>query len=177
VTYGFGGAARSITCRRWRANTLAAARSPAQLPQLLGRRSICSSGSSMSIFVAPGAPRELPRLPEPEPGVDRRCRSRPSDDGGRDLFDDSIPNRRRNSATSAVNAAITTSCSAIRAACSMTSAARSSYDGRCGPEPDTRALCHTNPTGLIKGHHTRPAGRIVRRSTRTASPHNAMTSS
>jgi len=72
---------------------------------------------------------------------------RPSDDGGRELFDESIPNRRRNSATLAVNAAITTSCSAIRAACSMTSAARSSYDGRRGPERDTRAPCHTNQTG------------------------------
>jgi len=44
--------------------------------------------------------------------------------------------------------------------------ARTGHPGTMSHQPDR----------LIKGHHTRPAGRIVRRSTRTASPHNAMTS-
>jgi hypothetical protein len=147
-TCGLTGGGISITCRRSRANTPAPARSPAQPPQWSGRHSIFSSGSSTSIFVAPGAPRGLPPLPEP--GMERLVRSRPSDDGRRELFDESVPNRSRNCAisarkplTSAVNAAIT-------AACSVTNATRSSYDGRCGPKPDTQAPCHTNPPVLIK---------------------------
>jgi DNA invertase Pin-like site-specific DNA recombinase len=142
VTCGLGGGGTSTTCRRCDANTSTPARSPAHPPQPAGRHVIRSSGSSVSIRVAPGAPRGLPRRPDPDP--DLHCRSNPSDDGGFELFDESIPNRRRNSATSASNAATTASCSTIRAT-------RSSYDGRCDSEPDTRALCHTNHTTMVKG--------------------------
>ena len=95
VTCGRTRAGISITYRRCRANTLAPARSPAQPPQLPRRHDTRSSGPSTSIFVAP---RGLPRLPRP--GMERRSRPRPSDDGGFELFDESIPNRARNSATS-----------------------------------------------------------------------------
>jgi hypothetical protein len=124
----------------------------------------------MSIRVAPGAPRGLPRLPDVEPV--RRCRSRPSDEGGFELFDESIPNRRRNSATSASNAATYASRSASRGSCSTSRATKSSYDGRCDSKPDPRALCHTNHTTLIKGHNPGPQTNPAAGQTHTASPYN-----
>ncbi|MGC4857412.1 hypothetical protein ACLQ24_29630, partial [Micromonospora sp. DT4] len=67
--------------------------------------------------------------------MDRLVRSSPSDDGGFELFDESMPNRSRNRAISARNPVTSAVNAAITAACSVTSATKSSYDGRCGPEP------------------------------------------
>jgi hypothetical protein len=67
--------------------------------------------------------------------------ARPSDDGGFDEFLELSPNRRSNSATRAVNAAI---CSA----CATTKTASSSYDGRREPD-DTPEIIHLD-------HHNQP---------------------
>src|SRR3954451_16262977 len=56
-----------------------------------------------------------------------------SDDGGFDELVEFIPNRRFNSAFSASSAATRVRSSAITRACSTTSAASSSYDGRPSP--------------------------------------------
>lgn len=71
--------------------------------------------SRLLISGDPVEPRGLPRFPD-DPDDERFLRTRPSEDGGLELFDESMPNWRRNSATSARNAVITASCASIRAA-------------------------------------------------------------
>jgi hypothetical protein len=84
----------------------------------------------------------------PERPEDRFCRLNPSCDGGFELLEESIPNRRFNSATSASSPATRAVNRSIVLACNTTNRASSSYDGRCGSASGTPKPCHTNRSSV-----------------------------
>jgi hypothetical protein len=101
---------RSKTCRASTPTTSANVRSPPQPPHRSGRCTTTSSGSATWARSAPGAPGCLPGARPPLPPR-RCCRGAgglpsPSDDGGRDELEESLPRRRSSSATRAASAAL-----------------------------------------------------------------------
>jgi hypothetical protein len=135
-----------VTCRRLIAVTGAPVRSAPQSVQHLGSQTMTSSGSSTSGIVVPGAPSCLPGLRPDELRDERRAALRygGSDDGGLLEVDESLLNRRSNSAIRAVSACICTACPAMTsrspafAARSSVTSADSSATSADSDGPDTR---------------------------------------
>ena len=149
MTRGGGGDATSATCSFCTASTGTPARSMPQQPHAGGGQPMISSGFSHCRSVEDCAPGCLPGL---RPVFFRRERSRglrygPSDDGGLEDVEDSLPRRLRSSSTCAASTASCASRTASSAAASSSRAARASRSrALTASSSATRARsCSTSP--------------------------------
>jgi hypothetical protein len=127
---------RSNTCRASTPTAFAGVSAAPHPPHRSGACQATSSGSSTCARWAPGAPGCLPgRRPSARPAPRRAAREglpSPSEDGGLDEFEESLPSRRSSSTTRALSVSSRRACSALAArssamtaACTATVASRS----------------------------------------------------
>jgi hypothetical protein len=165
---------KSNTCRASTPTTLATVSSA---PHRSGTCQATSSGSSTCARCAPGAPGCLPgRRSSARSSARRSTREglrSPSEDGGMEEFEESLPSRRSSSATRARNVAIRRVCSALTARSStMTAACTPTVASRSGSGEEITASTTTSrqarlPVGRTEQlphkpqtvNSTRPRGR------------------